>query len=52
MKNNTFTLALFTLFFACSPTKKETMYDTEEKIDSIISLMTIEEKICQMTQID
>ena len=52
MKNTTFTLALFILFFACSPVKKETANNTEDKIDSIISLMTIEEKIGQMTQID
>ena len=32
--------------------KKETAYKYEEKIDSIISLMTIQEKIGQMTQID
>ena len=52
MKNNAFILALFTLFFSCVPEKKETVNDTEKKIDSIISLMTIEEKIGQMTQID
>jgi beta-glucosidase len=52
MKNTTFTLALFTLFFACSPVKQETANNIEDKIDSIISLMTIEEKIGQMTQID
>ena len=45
MKNTTFTLALFTLIFACDTVKKETVDDTENKIDSIISLMTIEEKI-------
>ena len=52
MKKSTLTLALCTLFFACVPVKKETTDNTEEKIDSIISLMTIEEKIGQMTQID
>ena len=65
MKKTIFTLALFTLIFACVPLIQETVDDrekkidsikslmtTEEKIDSIISLMTIEEKIGQMTQID
>ena len=52
MKNTTFILSLFSLFFACAPVKKENLDTTEEKIDSIISLMTIEEKIGQMTQVD
>jgi len=52
MKNTTFILSLFSLFFACTPVKKENIDSTEEKIDSIISLMTIEEKIGQMTQVD
>ena len=52
MKNTTLTLALFTFFLACAPVKKDTADNIEEQIDSIISLMTIEEKIGQMTQID
>ena len=52
MKNTTFILVLFLFLFACGPVKKENVDVTEEKIDSIISLMTIEEKIGQMTQVD
>ena len=52
MKISTLTLFSFSLFLACTPVKKESIDDTEKKIDSIISLMTIEEKIGQMTQID
>ena len=52
MKKITLILALFTILFSCTTIKKETVDNTEEKIDSLISLMTIEEKIGQMTQVD
>ena len=52
MKNTVFLLALLTLFTACTQVKKEPTNKIEVKIDSIISLMTIQEKIGQMTQID
>ena len=52
MKYTILTLALFTLFLACVPENKEAVKNPEKKIDSIISLMTIEEKIGQMTQVD
>ena len=52
MKYTILTLTLFTLFLACVPENKEAAKNPEEKIDSIISLMTIEEKIGQMTQVD
>ena len=52
MKYAILTLTLFTLFLACVPENKEAIKNPEKKIDSIISLMTIEEKIGQMTQVD
>ena len=52
MKYTILTLALFIFFFACVPKDKKAAKNPEKKIDSIISLMTIEEKIGQMTQVD
>ena len=52
MRYTILTLTLFILFLACVPENKEAIKNPEKKIDSIISLMTIEEKIGQMTQVD
>ena len=52
MKNFTLLVLLTSLLFACSDNKGNEVENHESKIDSIIALMTIEEKIGQMTQID
>ena len=53
MKNTLFGLFTFSILLAsCTYQQNEIVDNTEEKIDSIIALMTIEEKIGQMTQID
>ena len=52
MKNLTLLVLLTSLLFSCSDNKGNEVENNESKIDSIIALMTIEEKIGQMTQID
>ena len=52
MKNFTLTVLLTSLLFSCSENKNNDVNTNESKIDSIIALMTIEEKIGQMTQVD
>ena len=53
MKNTFFGLFAFSILLAsCTGQHNEVVDNTEEKIDSIIALMTIQEKIGQMTQID
>ncbi len=52
MKNFTLAVLLTSFLFSCSNNKNNEVDVNESKIDSIIALMTIEEKIGQMTQVD
>ena len=52
MKNFTLAVLLTSFLYSCSDKIKIEVDNNESKIDSIIALMTIEEKIGQMTQID
>ena len=52
MKKLFFAVIFTSLLFSCSEKGTDRVDNNESKIDSIIALMTIEEKIGQMTQID
>ncbi len=52
MKNLVLSVLFASLLFSCSGNRYNEVDSNESKIDSIIALMTIEEKIGQMTQID
>ena len=52
MKNLVLSVLFASLLFSCSGNRYNEVDSIESKIDSIIALMTIEEKIGQMTQID
>ena len=52
MKKLFFAVIFTSLLFSCYEKGTDRVNNNELKIDSIIALMTIEEKIGQMTQVD
>ncbi|MCB0431607.1 MAG: glycosyl hydrolase, partial [Mangrovimonas sp.] len=54
MLKNAYILTLISLFFACNTSEKDSSTATispfDQKVDSVLNLMTLEEKIGQMNQ--